>query len=189
MNEKRCCSPPIIHGAPRQGIARARARVRDRSTGRPFLHFSFTEKFSPGTPIRRNRKFLRASIIVNNVVRIVSVECSSAYTRAYVCARVGVATSSPEACYKTGGNAANFLNTVLRKDHWIHSHDATASRHPSPSLSQTADRRDTYATRRCRMRDLDAARLTSMSRIEYKQLRFRGEISSVEPSLLSPCRF
>lgn len=71
-------------------------------------------------------------------------------------------------CYNAVTKPANFLNTVLGKDHWIHSHDATASRHPSPSLSQTADRRDTYATRRCRMRDLDVARLRSMSRIEYK---------------------
>lgn len=37
---------------------------------------------------------------------------------------------------------------------------------PGPSLSQTADRRGTYATSRRETRDLAAARLTSMPRIE-----------------------
>jgi len=37
---------------------------------------------------------------------------------------------------------------------------------PGPSLSQTADRRGMYATSRRETRDLAAARLTSMPRIE-----------------------
>lgn len=39
---------------------------------------------------------------------------------------------------------------------------------PGPSLSQTADRRGTYATSRHETRDLAAARLTSMPRIERR---------------------
>lgn len=41
---------------------------------------------------------------------------------------------------------------------------------PGPSLSQTADRRGTYATSRRETRDLAAARLTSMPRIEREGL-------------------
>lgn len=57
---------------------------------------------------------------------------------------------------------------------------------PGPSSSQTADRRGTYATSRRETRDLAAARLTSMPRIEREGSAVAAAEISEKSAVTSP---